>query len=1036
MKKFLSLVLALVLTMSLVVVPANATNSVTRGDTATIDAPAIILDDVTVSGGAVPTGYKISNTKYSWKVFGGIEIVDGSSEATVTVKGKTAGDATATCTYTVTLTKEGSENLTGTASKDVPCKVIDALLASDVRSVKVNGRSYAANAVYLLPDETSVEGCTAKLTNGYEFGSMTLSGNDLTVITKGGLSCTISCKRLSDELTAAADPDKIVFGGTTELTATYDDSTNTAYTWTLGDKEIGRRKSVKWTAPARGTAGDYEITCTAKEGSIVVATGSVTVKVVADTFRFVPTAQTLQKGQELARDHYVTFKDTKANTEVPFGELADVNYTSSNPTVLTVNTTTGQVTAMKDGTAAVTVKGTYLGKPYTGTVSFTVISATAALGSVDNGDNRSYSSTEIKNAVVTAINKLLPRTDKIKADNITELTISSVPNAAGEGVLYKTSMTNANKLQAGYPILNSNVIFDAAEGRIGTVSFDVSAVTTKGSYAVTLEIPVTGEKDISETVSGEEYSATQVSFVLPDDYAYWFVSTGSSLRGDNMYDGYWTKNGASENSGNWTRYAAGAEVKQPLSQFTDGRLMLYVVGLDKNGVASTGTLEVYLDSHDIEYSGVVGENISFAQVDFEEFLQERAKDAKLIGSKSSTAYVEFDKVTFTIPNATKEGDLYNNGTKISKASTACEDLDKVSFAPASKAGSEVYIKFTVYGDYYATSTTQKPTKTVEYTGRVLVNVVREDIKYTVPADGAVMFNAADFQSYFAGEFKNGTLDYVSFDKLPAVTDGALYATYSTYAVGTLAKTTDKFYYEPSSTRYNDLDDVAFRTPIWSKSGDKIYIPFTAYGTVSKIAKSVTGWVAITVTKEMSFTDVKTTDWFYSNVKNAFGMGLIEGKTATTFNPNDNMTYAEAVTLAARMHQLSKTGKVTLSNSTYGNWYSNYESYAISNGIISSALGDKANKKITRKDYVDIFYNALPASAYTVRNTVSSIPDLANNTANAKVYAFYRAGILTGYANTPGKTNGAFGPNDNIKRSEVATILIRMMDASARVYFYI
>ena len=84
--------------------------------------------------------------------------------------------------------------------------------------------------------------------------------------------------------------------------------------------------------------------------------------------------------------------------------------------------------------------------------------------------------------------------------------------------------------------------------------------------------------------------------------------------------------------------------------------------------------------------------------------------------------------------------------------------------------------------------------------------------------------------------------------------------------------------------------------------------------------------------------------------------------------------------------------------------------------------------------MDIFYNALPASAYTVRNTVSKIPDLANNTANAKVYAFYRAGILTGYANTPGKTNGAFGPNDNIKRSEVATILIRMMDSGTRVYF--
>ena len=80
MKKFLSLVLALVLTMSLVVVPANATNSVTRGGTATIVAPEITPNDVTVSGGADKTGYTISDTKYSWAVTGGIEI-DGSSSA-------------------------------------------------------------------------------------------------------------------------------------------------------------------------------------------------------------------------------------------------------------------------------------------------------------------------------------------------------------------------------------------------------------------------------------------------------------------------------------------------------------------------------------------------------------------------------------------------------------------------------------------------------------------------------------------------------------------------------------------------------------------------------------------------------------------------------------------------------------------------------------------------------------------------------------------------------------------------------------------
>ena len=168
--------------------------------------------------------------------------------------------------------------------------------------------------------------------------------------------------------------------------------------------------------------------------------------------------------------------------------------------------------------------------------SFTVISATAALGSVSNGNNRSYSSTEIKNAVVTAINKLLPSTDKIKADNITGLTISSVPNAAGEGVLYKTSMTNANKLRAGHSILNSNVIFDAAEGRIGTVSFGVSAETTQGTYNVTLEIPITSAGSVSDTVYAYVTSSNSVSFELPSGYDTLYYKEGSV----SSYDGLWS----------------------------------------------------------------------------------------------------------------------------------------------------------------------------------------------------------------------------------------------------------------------------------------------------------------------------------------------------------------------------------------------------------------------------------------------------------------------------------------------------------------
>ena len=44
-----------------------------------------------------------------------------------------------------------------------------------------------------------------------------------------------------------------------------------------------------------------------------------------------------------------------------------------------------------------------------------------------------------------------------------------------------------------------------------------------------------------------------------------------------------------------------------------------------------------------------------------------------------------------------------------------------------------------------------------------------------------------------------------------------------------------------------------------------------------------------------------------------------------------------------------------------------------------------------------------------------------------IYEFYRAGILTG-----SDAKGTFHPASSIKRSEVATILLRMFDAAARV----
>lgn len=183
-----------------------------------------------------------------------------------------------------------------------------------------------------------------------------------------------------------------------------------------------------------------------------------------------------------------------------------------------------------------------------------------------------------------------------------------------------------------------------------------------------------------------------------------------------------------------------------------------------------------------------------------------------------------------------------------------------------------------------------------------------------------------------------------------------------------------------------------------------------------------------------FTDVKPDSWYYEDVDNAVRLGIINGKTETTFAPDDNLTYAEAIKLAACMYQLYKDGSVYLVPG--GNpWYQIYVDYAKDHGIITENFFYKVsniNEKATRAGYMEIFANALPDEALIGINNVpdGSIPDVPMAfESSIGIYKLYRAGILTG---VDAKHNCK--PEDNIKRCEVAAIITRMMDETKRVKF--
>lgn len=176
----------------------------------------------------------------------------------------------------------------------------------------------------------------------------------------------------------------------------------------------------------------------------------------------------------------------------------------------------------------------------------------------------------------------------------------------------------------------------------------------------------------------------------------------------------------------------------------------------------------------------------------------------------------------------------------------------------------------------------------------------------------------------------------------------------------------------------------------------------------------------------TFNDVPADAWYAEGVSAAYELGLMKGSGAGAFSPKGNVTVAEAVAMAARLHRRYSNGKDDFAQGAP--WYQVYVDYALANGILSGddfPGGYGAN--ITRAQMAHLFAAALPEKELTAVNAVSSLPDVNASTPYSEdIFLLYRAGVLTG-----NDEKGTFTPNAPITRSQVATIIARMALPSLR-----
>ncbi|MCD7775785.1 MAG: S-layer homology domain-containing protein, partial [Firmicutes bacterium] len=182
------------------------------------------------------------------------------------------------------------------------------------------------------------------------------------------------------------------------------------------------------------------------------------------------------------------------------------------------------------------------------------------------------------------------------------------------------------------------------------------------------------------------------------------------------------------------------------------------------------------------------------------------------------------------------------------------------------------------------------------------------------------------------------------------------------------------------------------------------------------------------TDEIPYTDVSSTQWFYESVVWAYKSGLMVGKTADTFAPDDTMTRAEFVTVLYRLEngeaEYTAEKENPFTDVSSAQWFYKYVMWAYDKGIINGTSDTTFDPdgSITREQIALILYRRYGAetecdlSVYPDANEISTYSD---EPAAAMQWAV-SVGLIKG------NEDGTLDPQGNATRAQVATIYMRFV----------
>ena len=172
---------------------------------------------------------------------------------------------------------------------------------------------------------------------------------------------------------------------------------------------------------------------------------------------------------------------------------------------------------------------------------------------------------------------------------------------------------------------------------------------------------------------------------------------------------------------------------------------------------------------------------------------------------------------------------------------------------------------------------------------------------------------------------------------------------------------------------------------------------------------------------MAFDDIKHVSWAQDAIRYLYTNGIISGRDAVTFAPDDNVTRAELIKMLVISFNLKGTNSATFADVPLDSWYAKYVSIGQSNDIINGDSNGNfnPNRPVSRQDASVMMYRVCNSAFKTDKSDFKDYNSIAEYAKDAVDY-MYAEDVINGVG------DGKFAPNANLTRAQAAKMIYKLL----------